>query len=102
MLTFVLTLFSHLGYRPAMTDDPSKLTPAKPRDVETCIALALTSGRAYQRSQAAEVTAQVVAERLVGQLEASGFVIMRRPDPPLRSFQHYPPDWPHTKPDDRK
>jgi hypothetical protein len=62
-----------------MADD--KLTPADPRDVETCLSLALTSGRSLARSQAAEVTAKVVAERLVSQLEASGFVVMRRPIP---------------------
>jgi hypothetical protein len=34
---------------------------------------------AWARSQAAEVTATVVAERLVAHLEKSGFVIMRKP-----------------------
>jgi hypothetical protein len=34
-----------------------------------------------ERSQAADVTAKVVAERLVAQLERSGFVIMRKPIP---------------------
>ena len=55
------------------------LTPASPRDVEICLALALTSGSSLARNQAAEVTAAVVAERLVAQLEKSGFVIMRKP-----------------------
>jgi len=58
-----------------------KLTPASPRDIETCLSLALTSGSALARNQAAEVTAKVVAERLVAQLERSGFVIMRKPIP---------------------
>jgi hypothetical protein len=35
------------------------------------------------RSQAAEITAKVVAERPVAHLEASGFVIMRKPIPAL-------------------
>lgn len=43
--------------------------------------LGLTSGRSLERSQAAEVMAKVVAERLVAHLEASGFVIMRKPIP---------------------
>jgi hypothetical protein len=73
-------MFSTTSYRPPMSDD-EKLTPASRRDVETCLSLGLTSGRAYQRSQAAEVTAKVVAERLVAHLEASGFVIMRKPIP---------------------
>lgn len=59
--------------------DDDKLTPAARRNVETCLSLGLTSGRALARSQAAEVTAKVVAERLVAHLEASGIVIMRRP-----------------------
>ena len=58
-----------------------KLTPATRNDVEICLSLALTSGRALARSQAAEVTAKVVAERLVAHLEQSGFVIMRKPIP---------------------
>jgi hypothetical protein len=79
--------------------DDDKLTPAARRDVETCLSLSLTSGRQLARSQAAEVTARVVAERLVAHLEESGFVIMRKPDasapPPIR-----PEGWPHTKLDD--
>ena len=50
-------------------------------DVEICLSLALTSGRALARSQAAEVTAKVVAERLAAELDRSGFVIMRKPIP---------------------
>ena len=66
-----------------MTDDAEKLTPASPRDVEICLSLGLTSGRALERSQAAEVTAKVVAERLVAHLEESGFVVMRKPIPAI-------------------
>jgi hypothetical protein len=77
---FVLASFSKLGYRLLMPDD-EKLTPASPRDVETALALALTSGRSVQRAQAAEATAKVVAERLVAHLERAGFVIMRKPIP---------------------
>jgi hypothetical protein len=43
--------------------------------------LGLTSGRILARDQAAEVTAKIVAERLVAHLEQSGFVIMRKPIP---------------------
>ena len=64
-----------------------KLTPATRDDVETCLSLALTSGRALARSQAAEVTAKVVAERLVAELDRSGFVILRKPiDIPTRRW----------------
>ena len=55
------------------------LTPA----VEIFLSLALTSGRSYARNQAAEVTAKVVAKRLVAELERSGFVIMRKPIPAI-------------------
>jgi hypothetical protein len=61
--------------------DDDKLTPADLRDVEIALSLALTSGRLSERAQAAEVTAKVVAERLVAHLEWSGFVIMRRSPP---------------------
>jgi hypothetical protein len=66
-----------------MMPDDEKLTLASPRDIETCLALALTSGSSLARNQAAEVTAKVVAERLVAQLEQSGFVVMRKPTPGL-------------------
>ena len=65
-----------------MSDD-EKLTPATGNDVETCLSLCFTSGRALARSQAAEVTAKVVAERLVAHLEGSGFVIMRKSVPAI-------------------
>lgn len=55
-----------------MTDDAEKLTPADPRDVETALALALTSGKALARSQGAETMSKIVAERLVAQLKADG------------------------------
>jgi hypothetical protein len=48
-----------------MPDPDEKLTPADPRDVETAPALALTSGKAMARSQAAETMSRIVAERLV-------------------------------------
>jgi hypothetical protein len=79
-----------------------KLTPADPRDVETALALALTSGRAMERSQSAETMSKVVAERLVAQLKASGFVVMRKPISGGSAPLNPPPSWPHTKPEDLK
>jgi hypothetical protein len=76
-----------------MSDD-EKLSPANRRDLEICLALGLTSGRGYERAQAAETTASVVAKRLVEHLERPGFVIMRKPidgTPP-----QLPKGWPHT------
>lgn len=66
-----------------MPDDAEKLTPADPRDLETALALALTSGRALARSQSAETMSKIVAERLVAELKSSGFVIMRKPIPAI-------------------
>ena len=77
-----------------------KLTPADPRDVETALALALTSGKALARTQSAETMSKVVAERLVAQLKASGFVVMRRPIEGGHSQRKAPASWSHTKPDD--
>jgi hypothetical protein len=72
---FVLSSFSPSRYHSAMDD----LTPASARDVEICLSIALTRGSSLARNQAAEVTAKVVAERLMAHLERSGFVIMRKP-----------------------
>ena len=59
--------------------DDDKLSPADPREVVTALALGLTSGRQLAKYQAAETMAKIVAERLVGELERSGFVVMRKP-----------------------
>jgi hypothetical protein len=89
-----------------MTDTSSsdlhddKLTPADPRDVETALAVALTSGKALPRTRSAETMSKVVAERLVAQLKASGFVVMRRPIEGGHSQRSAPASWPRTKPDD--
>ena len=74
-----------------------KLEPATRRDLEICLALGLTSGSSLARHQAAEVTAKVVAERLVAELEKSGFVMMRKPPVGGTSPLRYPEGWPHTK-----
>ena len=82
--------------------DDEKLTPASRNDVEICLALALTSGRALARSQAAETMSKVVAERLAAELEASGFVVMRKPIEGGRVSRNQPASWPHTKREDLK
>jgi hypothetical protein len=82
--------------------DNEQLTPADPRDVEMALALALTSGRAMARSQAAETMSKIVAERLVAQLRSSGFVIIRRPIDGGSAPLNPPANWPHTKPDELK
>jgi hypothetical protein len=95
-----LLLFVRYSFYPVSMPDDEKLTPADPRDVETALALALTSGKALARTQSAETMSKVVAERLVAQLKASGFVVMRRPIEGGHSQRNAPASWPHTKPDD--
>jgi hypothetical protein len=53
-----------------------KLTPASRQEIEICLSLALTRGKALSRSQAAETMSKVGGERLVAELERSGFVII--------------------------
>jgi hypothetical protein len=71
-------------------------------NLETALALALTSGKALARSQAAETMSKVVAERLVAHLEQSGFGIMRKPIPLGGSAPRNPPRSWHTKPEELK
>ena len=78
------------------------LTPASRNDVEICLALALTSGRALARSQSAETMSKIVAERLVVELESSGFVVMRKPIVGGSAPRNTPAGWPHTKPENLK
>jgi hypothetical protein len=56
--------------------------------------------KALARTQSAETMSKVVAERLVAQLKASGFVVMRRPIEGGHSQRNAPASWPHTKPED--
>ena len=55
------------------------LTPASPEEVRIALAMALTRGDRRQRYQSAETMAGIVAERLLAELSAAGFVIMRKP-----------------------
>jgi hypothetical protein len=66
-----------------MPDVDEKLTLADPRDLAIALAMGLTSGSRLAKHQAAEVTATIVAERLVEHLSASGFVVMRKPIPAI-------------------
>jgi hypothetical protein len=56
-----------------------ELTPASSEDVRIALAMALTRGDRRQRYQSAETMAGIVAERLLAELSAAGFVIMRKP-----------------------
>jgi hypothetical protein len=89
-----------------MPDADDELTPATRGDIETCLSLGRTRGSSLARRQAAEVTAKVVAERLVAHLERSGFVVMRKPilfdtlllasvttKPAVMGMAGFVPDW---------
>ena len=62
-----------------MPDDPGKLSPADPRDLEAALAFALRFQGRKRVHNADEIMAEIVAKRLVEHLERSGFVIMKRP-----------------------
>ena len=68
-----------------MPDD--KLVPADPNDVAAALAFALRyAGR--KRVRTADATmAEIIAKRLVEQLERAGFVVMKRPSALGRGFE---------------
>lgn len=61
-----------------MTDIPS-LRPATPDEIATALSFALRYQGRKRVHDADDVMARVTAERLVRHLEASGFVLMKRP-----------------------
>jgi hypothetical protein len=71
---------SHRVVPSSAMDD--KLTPADPHHFLASLALALTSDGRRAKTQAAELTASIVAERIVARLERDGYVIMGRPPQP--------------------
>ena len=72
-------LRSLTAYHPTKTDAADKLTPADPRDLAAALAYALRYQGRKRVHNADEITAEIVAKRLVEHLERSGFVIMKRP-----------------------
>jgi hypothetical protein len=59
--------------------EADKLTPADPSDLATALAFALRyQGRKRVRN-ADEIMAEIVAKRLVENLDRAGFVVMKRP-----------------------
>jgi hypothetical protein len=77
----VLTHIAQVHGRPEGLLSRVAVLSAQTGRTRICLALALTSGASLARAQAAEVTASVVAERVVVHLDRSGFVIMRKPIP---------------------
>ena len=62
-----------------MSDLPEKLIPARREDLIATLALALARDGRLAKAQAAELTASIVAERIIDRLEASGYIVMRGP-----------------------
>jgi hypothetical protein len=58
--------------------DADQLTPADPAHFLASLAFALTSDGRLAKSQAAELLAKIVAERIVARLERDGYVIMQK------------------------
>ena len=74
----VLYMFYIPGYHSRMTDT-SQLRPATADEIAETLSFALQfEGRKRVRS-ADNLMAEITAERLVRHLEASGFVLMKRP-----------------------
>jgi hypothetical protein len=62
-----------------MTDATQRLTPATADDVANVLAFALRYQGRKRVHNADEIMAEIVAKRLVEQLERSGFVVMKKP-----------------------
>jgi len=65
--------------------DPTALRPATPQEIEETLAFALRYRGRRRADIAAPMVAQIAAEHLRQCLEASGFVVMKRPDGSLPS-----------------
>ncbi len=61
-------------------------------DVQQSLAFALRFQGRKRVHDADEAMAQIVAERLVGHLRQSGFVIMKKPPPPWPTDSGHRPD----------
>ena len=61
-----------------MSDPEEKLTPADPDDLAAALAFALRFSGRKRAHDADTFMAEIVAKRLVGHLERSRFVVMKR------------------------
>jgi hypothetical protein len=75
----VCSCFVHETRLPSSLPDADKLTPADPSDVADALAYALRFQGRKRVHNADEIMAEIVAKRLVTQLERAGFVFMKRP-----------------------
>jgi hypothetical protein len=61
-------------------DPTDKLRPADPSDVASALSFALQYDGRRRVRHADTMMARIVADRLIKHLEASGFVVMKKPD----------------------
>ena len=59
--------------------DAEPLTPASPEDLADALGFALRYSGRKRVNDSAEIMAEIVAKRLVEDLERSGFVVMKKP-----------------------
>jgi hypothetical protein len=85
----VLATFSQPRYRSTMPDTPP-LRPATPDEIAQALSFALRFDGRKRVHHADDMMAKITAERLVKHLEASGFVLMKRPPIPSPSTSHLP------------
>jgi hypothetical protein len=71
-------MFSLVGYHLGMPDAPS-LRPATADEIAEALAFALRYHGRKRVNHADDAMARITAERLVQHLQASGFVLMKRP-----------------------
>ena len=77
-----------------MNDQPS-LRPATPEEIEETLSFALRFKGRKRADVAGPMVAQIAAEHLRRHLEASGFVVMKRPTGPAPSTTRH-----HRRPED--
>jgi hypothetical protein len=92
-MTFVLDMFSRQRYGPAMPDTPP-LSPATPDEIATTLSFALRYDGRRRVHHADDMMARITAERLVQHLEASGFVVLKRPPAAAPNTSRMPPAGP--------
>ena len=67
------------GLTSILMTDADRLTPALPQDIADVLAFALRFDGRKRKSDAAEMMARIVAERLVRHLTRCGFLILKKP-----------------------
>ena len=78
LVRHVLSMFAQDRYLLHMTDE-SQLRPATPEEIATALSFALQYRGRKCVHDADDAMGRITAERLVKHLEASGFVVMKKP-----------------------